>query len=344
MGPDSGRKAWAAAGLGRIIGITPSQSARNTLVGGVPESYNTAQFLGHLHGQRGARGSIALQPGDLVLIDEASMVANPDLADVISQAAGSGAKVILAGDTQQLQAVENGGGLSLLAGALGFVQLAEPVRFRVGWEQAASLRLRAGDTSMLGEYDQHARIHGGEPEQMMDAAAADYLALTLDGTDVLLMAADHALRRELSRRIRDDLIRLGIVSAEPAVRIADGAAASPGDLIICTRNDHTVQAGESGRTLAQRRPAPHREGHPGRTDRPLRPGRRPGHRAAPVDQPAVPLRRVPGRRAGLRGHRPRGPGSHRDRRPSRDHRHRGPPARLMGTWQLPLQYARAVEP
>ena len=178
------------------------------------------------------------------------MVANPDLADVIGQAAASGAKVILAGDTQQLQAVENGGGLSLLADALGFVQLAEPVRFRAAWEQAASLRLRAGDTSVLAEYDQHARIRGGDPEQMMDAAAADYLALTLDGTDVLLMAADHALRRELSRRIRDDLIRLGIVEAGPAVRIADGATASAGDLIICTRNDHTVQAGEPGRTLA----------------------------------------------------------------------------------------------
>ena len=243
-------QAWAAAGLGRVIGITPSQSARNTLAAGVPESYNAAQFLGHLPGQRGARGPVRLRPGDLVLMDEASMVANPDLADVISQAAASGAKLILAGDTQQLQAVENGGGLSLLAGALGFVQLAEPVRFRAAWEQAASLRLRAGDTTVLAEYDQHARIIGGEPEQMMDAAAADYLALTLDGTDVLLMAADHALRRELSRRIRDDLIRLGIVQPGPAVRIADGAAASAGDLIICTRNDHTVQAGEPGRTLA----------------------------------------------------------------------------------------------
>jgi hypothetical protein len=64
------------------------------------------------------------------------------------------------------------------------------------------------------------------------------------------MAADHALRRELSRRIRDDLIHLGIVEAGPAVRISDGAAAGPGDLIMCTRNDHAVQAGEPGRTLA----------------------------------------------------------------------------------------------
>ena len=77
-------RAWAAAGLGRVIGITPSQSARNTLAAGVPESYNAAQFLGHLPGQRGARGPVQLQPGDLVLMDEASMVANPDLADVIS--------------------------------------------------------------------------------------------------------------------------------------------------------------------------------------------------------------------------------------------------------------------
>jgi ATP-dependent exoDNAse (exonuclease V) alpha subunit len=183
-------------------------------------------------------------------MDEASMVANPDLADVVSQAADSGAKVILAGDTQQLQAVENGGGLALLAGALGFVQLAEPVRFRAAWEQAASLRLRVGDATVLAEYDQHARIRGGEPEQMMDAAAAHYLALALDGTDVLLMAADHALRRELSRRIRDDLIRLGVVHAGPAVRIADGTWASPGDLIVCTRNDYTVEAGGPGRTLA----------------------------------------------------------------------------------------------
>ena len=64
------------------------------------------------------------------------------------------------------------------------------------------------------------------------------------------MAADHALRRELSRRVRDDLIRLGIVQPGPAVTIADGAPASPGDLIICTRNDHAIEAGEPGRTLA----------------------------------------------------------------------------------------------
>ena len=241
---------WAAAGLGRVIGITPSQSARNTLAAGVAECYNSAQFLGHLPGQRGARGPVELRPGDLVLMDEASMVSNPDLADTISHAAASGAKVILAGDTGQLQAVENGGGMSLLAGVLGYVQLAEPVRFRAEWERAASLRLRTGDVSVLADYDQHGRIKGGDPEQMMDAAAKAYVALTLEGKDTLLMAADHARRQELSRRIRDDLVHLGLVDRGPAVRIADGASASTGDLIVCTKNDHSVEAGEPGRTLA----------------------------------------------------------------------------------------------
>ena len=64
------------------------------------------------------------------------------------------------------------------------------------------------------------------------------------------MAANHDLRRELSRRIRDDLIHLGMVDAGPAVRIADGTEASIGDLIVCTKNDHSVQAGEPGRSLA----------------------------------------------------------------------------------------------
>ena len=245
------RRAWESAGLGPVIGITTSQSARNTLAAGIPESYNTAQFLGHLPGQRGARGPLPIVPGSLLSVDEASMIGGLDLADLISLAEATDSEVVLAGDTGQLQAVENGGGMTLLADQLGYMQLAEPARFRASWEQAASLRLRAGDAPVLTEDDQHGRIRGGEPEQMMDVAATAYIALSLDGTDTLLMAADHSLRRELSRRIRDDLIHLGIVEPGPATRIADGGAtASPGDLIVCTRNDHSVEAGEPGRTLA----------------------------------------------------------------------------------------------
>ena len=243
-------RAWREAGLGPVIGITASQSARNTLAAGGIESYNSARFLGHLPGERGARGHWPIAKGTLLVVDEASMMTSPHLADLIDLAERHGGKVIVTGDTEQLQAIQNGGGMSLLADRLGYVRLAEPVRFRAAWERAASLRLRDGDATVAGEYDWHGRITGGRPELMTEAAAAHYTALAANGTDALLIAADHALRRELSRRVRENLLRLGLVDGTRTVTIADGTPAGRGDLILCTRNDHRTEAGEPGRTLA----------------------------------------------------------------------------------------------
>ena len=130
-------RAWTATGLGPVVGITAAQSARNTLAAGVPVSYNSAQFLGHLPGRRGARGPVETGQRPLLLVDEASTMPGPDLADLIAYAQARDGKLILAGDTSQLQAVENGGGMSLLADALGYARLAEPARFRAAWEQAS---------------------------------------------------------------------------------------------------------------------------------------------------------------------------------------------------------------
>jgi septin family protein len=46
------------------------------------------------------------------------MMPSPDLADLVSLAEACDVKVIVAGDTSQLQAVQNGGGMSLLADRL----------------------------------------------------------------------------------------------------------------------------------------------------------------------------------------------------------------------------------
>jgi len=243
-------RAWQQAGLGPVIGITTSQSARNTLAAGGIESYNSARFLGHLPGRRGAHGHLPITAGTLLAVDEASMMTSLDLADLIDLAERHGGKVIVAGDTEQLQAVTNGGGMSLLAARLGYVRLAEPVRFRAAWERAASLRLRDGDPTVADEYDRHARITGGDPEHVLEAAADHYSSLAANGTDVLLIAAEHAVGRELSRRVRENLLRLGLADDSQTVTIAGGQAAGVGDLIMCTRNDHRTEAGEPGRTLA----------------------------------------------------------------------------------------------
>jgi hypothetical protein len=229
---------------GPVFGTATSQNATNELrAAGVRVAANTTRLLADL-----AEGRIP--PGSLIVADEGSMISLTHLATVVSYAARNSCKLVLAGDQEQLAAVEGGGAMMLLADRLGYVQLAEPVRFTAEWERGASLRLRQGDATALDDYDQHGRIRGAPPDQAMDQAVHAYVASYLDGRDVLLMAADWARCRELSQRIRADLIYLGLVDGGRTVRIADGAQASAGDLIICRRNDHSIEAGEPGRTLA----------------------------------------------------------------------------------------------
>jgi conjugative relaxase-like TrwC/TraI family protein len=238
---------------GRVVGVTPSQSSRDVLAGaGVADGYNFARFLGHLKDRRGALAPVELSPGDLIVIDEASMISNPDLADIIDYAARIDIKVAMALDHQQLQAVENGGGASLVTRTQGYVQLLEPVRFSEKWERSASLGLREGKAATLADYAQHGRIRAGTAEEMLDAAAQHHVAHTLEGKDSLLIAPSHELRREACRRIRDDLQHLGLVARDgPSLEIADGQRATVGDLLVCTENDHSVDAGE-GETLANK--------------------------------------------------------------------------------------------
>ena len=229
---------------GPVVGTATSQNATNGLrAAGIREAVNTTRLLAAIR-----RGQIP--PGSLIVADEGSMISITHLAAITEYAARNGCKLVLAGDQEQLAAVEGGGAMMLLADRVGYVQLAEPVRFTATWERAASLRLRAGDATALDEYDQYGRIRGAPADQAMDRVACAYVATYLAGRNVLLMASDWARCRELSRRIRDDLIHLGLVDNGRSVRIAEGAEASAGDLIICRVNDHRLEAGQPGRALA----------------------------------------------------------------------------------------------
>ena len=149
------------------------------------------------------------------------MMSVADLADIIGHAAASGCKVIVAGDHEQLTAVEGGGGMMLLARHLGHVQLAEAVRFtapsgssrrRCGCAPGTSPRWTTTTTT--------AGSAAANPTQVMDEARKMYVAHYLAGTDVELIAWERDRCREMSRRIRDDLIHLGHVD--------DGREVTPG--------------------------------------------------------------------------------------------------------------------
>jgi hypothetical protein len=234
-----------------VFGTATSQNATTVLqasIGG--QAANLAKFLGHSQdGQRGKFGlSHELPSGSVVVVDEASLASLPDIKDVADHATARGWKVILIGDSEQLAAVERGGGLQLLAARLGYAELPHALRFREAWEQEASIRLRAGDATVLQEYDDHGRVTGAPLEEALEQARRGYVAAVLDGLDPLLMAASRDMCREVSRRIREDLIHHGRVQQGAEVALRDGQMASRGDLIICRENSKQL-AGEAGRLL-----------------------------------------------------------------------------------------------
>ena len=245
-------QAWRDARLGRVIGLTTATNAAHVLAAeGLTESHNIASFLGRLKDSDQTRGHLPVRPGDLIVIDEASMVPTADLAAVEEIATRIGAKILLTGDTAQLSAPAAGGAMRLLADEHGYYQLSTVQRFEQDWEREASLRLRAGDADVLPDYDQRGRILEGTAEQMADAACRRWLADHLSGKQTLLLATSNAHAAELARRARDELAALGLVATDSLTELADGNVAGVGDLIVARQNDR-IEAGEPGRRLANR--------------------------------------------------------------------------------------------
>jgi len=235
-----------------VIGLTTSTNAAHVLAAeGLTESHNFAAFLGRIKDSDRTRGHLPVRRGDLLVVDEASMVSTSDLAAVEDIATRRGAKILLTGDTGQLSAPQAGGVMRLLAEEHGYYQLSTVQRFGQDWEREASLRLRAGDADVLAEYDQRGRILDGTREQMSETAYQRWLADHLSGKASVLLVTTNVQATELARRARDELAALGLVAAGDLAGLRDGNVAGAGDLIVARQNER-LEAGEPGRRLANR--------------------------------------------------------------------------------------------
>ncbi len=201
---------------------------------------NTAKFL-----WEHSKGRWNLQPGQLVLIDEASLAGTLALDRIAAHAAKVGAKVVLIGDWAQLSAVETGGAFGMLVRHRhGVPELTDVRRFTNEWEKAASLALRCGDTGALDAYDEQGRLHDGGLDRMLDALYGAWQEDRAAGLSTLMIAGNGEAVAELNQRARADLIDAGHVEAE-GVLLHDGTTAGAGDLVVTRRNDRTLSTGRS---------------------------------------------------------------------------------------------------
>lgn len=223
---------WRELGGGRVVGLSTAQAAAQVLRDeGLDDAWNIERWLRKNH---------RLGAGDMVVVDEASMVTTEHLVRIQEAADQAGAKVVLTGDSEQLAAPGAGGLMRQLVAEHGSYVLTEVRRFTAEWERDASVRLRAGDEQVLAEYEQHGRLRGGSREEMERGAVEAYVADTLAGRTSLLLAATNERAQDLAVRVREALVRYGQVDDEHTVQVRGRVRIGSGDVITARRNDRSI--------------------------------------------------------------------------------------------------------
>jgi conjugative relaxase-like TrwC/TraI family protein len=182
-----------------------------------------------------------LGPGDLLVIDEASLGGTFALDRLAAQARGSGAKLLLVGDFAQLGAVGAGGAFSMLVDDREAPpELSEARRFTEPWERRASAELRAGSPGAVDAYLGRGRVAEGNREEMLAACYAAWKADTDEGKSSLMLAVDNATVADLNRLARSERVAAGQVVEEGSA-LADGSVAGVGDIVVARHNDRHLR-------------------------------------------------------------------------------------------------------
>uniref|UniRef100_UPI003F49784C MobF family relaxase n=1 Tax=Amycolatopsis sp. CA-290885 TaxID=3239925 RepID=UPI003F49784C len=234
-----------------VLGLATSQRATDVLEGEGLQAMNTAMFLTKYMPEDGSPPKETLARGTMIVVDEAGMADTDKLAKIARLVRQAEGKLLYTGDHHQLAAVGTGGLLDLMTRDATPFELAQVWRFRNQWEQDASLKFRIGDVTALTEYEQRGRLRGGSKAEMAEAAVRGYMADVLEGRESVLVVKTNEDAAELSRRVRDELVALGKVSAEEIARLSDDNACSVGDVIQARLNDHHPVS-ENGRMVVNR--------------------------------------------------------------------------------------------
>lgn len=272
------RTAWEAAhGPASVIGLAPSAAAAEVLADavGVPTE-NTAKWITEHRRlperrqelasyaarlaraypspatrqlqMREAASSAAydrftLRPGQLLIVDEASMAATTDLDYITTAARRAGAKVLLVGDWAQLSPVQAGGAFKLLADTRRDAPSLHDVRrFRHEWERAASLKFRAGRPSVAATYMDQGRVESGSREDMIDLIFDGWLTDVTAGRTSLMLAADTQTVEDLNGRARAHRVAAGEVAVD-GVQLPEGVTVGVGDVVVTRQNQRALGSG-----------------------------------------------------------------------------------------------------
>jgi conjugative relaxase-like TrwC/TraI family protein len=236
----------------RLLVVTPTLKAAEVAAAETGADGHSAAWLIHQHGWRWddnghwtrqpnptASAAARLEPGDLLLVDEAGMLDQDTARALLTMADETGARLALVGDRHQLPAVGRGGVLDHAAAwahPAAVVSLEKVHRFTDPDYAALSLRMRTGDDADAVFDALHRRgqivIHASDVERtkaLAEAGSAGDLVIADTREQVGDLNAairDHRRRGENDRR---------------EVTTARGERIGPGDRVATRHNDADLQ-------------------------------------------------------------------------------------------------------
>ncbi|TLU70664.1 Ti-type conjugative transfer relaxase TraA [Lichenicoccus roseus] len=223
------RQAWAAEGY-TVRGAALSGIAAEGLEGGAGIASRTVHSLLHAWD----KGYDTLSARDVLVVDEAGMIGSRQMERLLSAAASAGAKVVLVGDPEQLQAIEAGAAFRAIAERVGSVEITEVRRQRDVWQQQATRELATGRTAQaLDRYEAAGMVAGHDT---LEAAKAAVVA----GWDAVRQARPDASQIILAYR-RDDVRDLN--EQARAVRRAAGELGAD-QVLVTERGERTFATGD----------------------------------------------------------------------------------------------------
>ncbi|WP_415289341.1 Ti-type conjugative transfer relaxase TraA [Brevundimonas sp. S1H14] len=234
------RAAWEAEGY-RVVGAALSGIAAENLEKGSGIRSRTLASLEYAW----ARDRDHLTRNDVLVIDEAGMVGTRQMRRILEAAERGGAKVVMVGDPEQLQAIEAGAPFRRLVERQGAMEITEVRRQRDEWQRAATKELATGRTqAAIARYDASGAVHGHDTrDEARRALVADWLADRVrdPATSQMLLAYTRADVAELNRLARAALRAAGQIGPDHVVQATNGERAfAAGDRVMFLRNERSL--------------------------------------------------------------------------------------------------------
>ncbi len=234
------REAWEAAGY-QVQGAALSGIAAEGLEHGSGIGSRTLASLEH----QWASDRERMTSKHILVIDEAGMIGTRQLERVVTEAERQGAKVVLVGDPEQLQAIEAGAAFRAAAERHGAVEISSIRRQHEEWQRDATRELATGRTGeAIGRYADAGHVHVADTRdaartELVDAWDRDRQRHP-DASRIILTHTNDEVR-QLNEDARDRLRAGGALGADVAIKVERGDRSfAEGDRIMFLRNERDL--------------------------------------------------------------------------------------------------------